>query len=129
MTPNKIIRYNPKLKHPARQLRQNSTFAEVLLWLNIKGKSYGYEFHRQVPVNEFIIDFYCPELQLAIEIDGNTNDYNFDKDEQRQEILERLGIRFVRFSDYEVKHKINDVLRALEFAISEIEREKKKNAD
>jgi very-short-patch-repair endonuclease len=121
MSTNKIIPYNPKLKNLARKLRINSTLSEVLLWQNIKGRSYGYEFHRQVPINEFIVDFYCHELQLAIEIDGNTHDYNFDVDDNRQRLLESLGISFVRFSDYEVKRNINDVLRALEFFIMEIE--------
>jgi len=124
MSTNKIIPYNPKLKNLARKLRTNSTLSEVLLWQNIKGKSYGYEFHRQVPINEFIVDFYCHELQLAIEIDGNTHDYNFEADENRQNRLESLGISFVRFCDYDVKRNINDVLRSLEFVIMEIEGEK-----
>ena len=124
MSTNKIIPCNPKLKNLARKLRTNSTLSEVLLWQNIKGKSYGYEFHRQVPINEFIVDFYCYELQLAIEIDGNTHDYNFEADENRQNRLESLGISFVRFCDYDVKRNINDVLRSLEFVIMEIEGEK-----
>jgi len=124
MSTNKIIPCNPKLKNLARKLRTNSTLSEVLLWQNIKGKSYGYEFHRQVPINEFIVDFYCHELQLAIEIDGNTHDYNFEADENRQNRLESLGISFVRFCDYDVKRNINDVLRSLEFVIMEIEGEK-----
>jgi len=125
MTPNKIIPYNPKLKNLARELRKNSTLAEVLMWQNIKGKCYGYEFHRQVPISDFIVDFYCHELRLAIEIDGNTHDYNFDYDELRQKQLESLGISFIRFSDRDVKRNINDVLRALEFVISEIEEKKR----
>ena len=121
MSTNKIIPCNPKLKNLARKLRTNSTLSEVLLWQNIKGKSYGYEFHRQVPINEYIVDFYCHELNLAIEIDGNTHDYNFDKDQARQKQLESLGINFIRFQDRDVKRNLNDVLRALEFVISEIE--------
>jgi very-short-patch-repair endonuclease len=124
MSKNKILPYNAKLKNLARRLRKNSTLAEVLLWQNIKGSGYGYEFHRQVPINEFIIDFYCHELQLAIEIDGYTHNYNFDNDEIRQKQLESLGITFVRFNDYDVKHNVNDVLRALEIVISEIEEKK-----
>ena len=124
MSKNNLIPYNPKLKNIARKLRTNCTLSEVLLWQNIKGKSYGYEFHRQVPIDEFIVDFYCHELQLAIEIDGNTHDYNFEADENRQNRLESLGISFVRFCDYDVKRNINDVLRSLEFVIMEIEGEK-----
>ena len=104
-------------------LRNNSTLAEVLFWNNIKGKNYGYEFHRQVPISDFIVDFFCHELNLAIEIDGNTHDYNYDHDEHRQKTLENLGIKFIRFSDHEVKRSMNDVLRALEFKIREIENE------
>ena len=124
MSQNKIIPYNPKLKSLARQLRKNSTLAEVLLWQNIKAKSYGYEFHRQVPIDEFIVDFYCHELHLAIEIDGNTHDYNYEKDVERQLKLEELGIYFLRFNDRDVKRNINDVLRALEIVILEIEEKK-----
>ncbi len=116
-----IIQYNPILKNLARQLRKNSTLAEVVLWQNIKGKSFGYEFHRQVPINEFIVDFYCHELGLAIEIDGSTHDYNFDYDDNRQKVLESFGISIVRFSDYDVKRNLNDVLRALGIKILEIE--------
>ena len=67
---NKIIPYNPKLKDLARKLRKESTLSETLLWKQIKNKSLGVEFHRQVPLDNFIVDFYCHELMLAIEIDG-----------------------------------------------------------
>jgi len=124
----KIIPYNPYLKTLARKLRNNSTLSEVLLWQNIKGKSYDYEFHRQVPIDDFIVDFYCHELKLAIEIDGSTHDYNYNHDESRQEKIESLGITFVRFSDIDVKRNINDVLRALEITILEIEKNREKEA-
>jgi len=103
-------------------LRSNSTLSEIIFWNNIKGKSYGYEFHRQVPIDNYIVDFFCHELNLAIEIDGNTHDYNFDNDEKRQLVLESLGIIVLRFSDIEVKKSINEVLRILESRISEIEK-------
>jgi len=118
---NKIIPYNPKLKALARELRNYSTFSEVLLWQNIKGKCYGYEFHRQVPIDEYIVDFYCHELSLAIEVDGSSHDYNFEKDDFRQKRLESLGVIFLRFSDIEVKKSMTDVLRVLEYKIAEIE--------
>jgi hypothetical protein len=66
-----IIRYNPKLKMRARQLRKRRTPSEALLLSKIRRKSLGYEFHRQVPIDEFIVDFYCHELKLAIEVDGH----------------------------------------------------------
>jgi very-short-patch-repair endonuclease len=121
MPQNKIHKYNPHLKALARQLRKNSTLAEVLLWMNIKGRVLGFEFHRQVPIDEYIIDFYCHELHLAIEVDGYTHDYNYENDELRQNRLESLGIRVVRFSDEDVKKHLNDVIQALQVVIIEIE--------
>ncbi len=121
MPKNRIHKYNPGLKVLARQLRQDSTLAEVILWLNLKKKTLSYEFHRQVPIDEYIVDFYCHELELAIEIDGYTHDYNYDKDDKRQKVLEGLGIRVVRITEEDVKKHLNDVIRILLAAIEEIE--------
>jgi len=126
MTHNKLIYYNPELKEKARHLRNESTFSEILLWLKIKGKVFGYEFHRQVPLDEYIVDFYCHELGLAIEIDGSSHDNKYDYDLKRQRRLESLGVRFIRFEDIDVKRNMNDVLRTLEFVISELEKEEGK---
>ncbi len=93
-----------------------------MFWIQIKNKAYGYQFHRQIPIDEFIVDFFCHELQLAIEIDGNTHDYNYDYDMKRQEKLENLGICVLRFSDIEIKKNMNDVLRVFEWTISELEK-------
>ena len=122
MKRNKLIYYNPSLKEKARRLRNESTFSEILLWLKIKGKTFGYEFHSQVPIYEFIVDFYCHELKLAIEIDGSSHDTKYEYDLRRQRRLEALGVRFIRFDDVDVKKRMNDVLRALEIVISEIEK-------
>ncbi len=121
MPTNNIIPYNRNLKKLARQLRKNSTLSEVLLWNNIKNKALGYEFHRQVPLDEFIVDFFCHELLLAIEIDGSTYDYNFDNDYFRQTILENYCILVIRFLDIDIKRSMNDVLRSIENVISNIE--------
>ena len=69
--PNKIIPYESHLKLLARQLRKNSTLSEVLLWNKIRNNTFGVEFHRQVPIRRYIVDFYCHEMMLVIEIDGN----------------------------------------------------------
>ena len=66
-----IIPYKPALKEIARGLRNHSTLGEVLLWKKLRNKQMlGYDFHRQKPLDQFIVDFYCHELNLAIEIDG-----------------------------------------------------------
>ena len=121
MKRNRLIYYNPELKQKARRLRNESTFSEILLWLKIKGKTFGYEFHRQVPIDEFIVDFYCHELHLAIEVDGSSHANKYEYDLKRQARLEALGVRIIRFEDIDVKRRMNDVLRALEIVISEIE--------
>ena len=117
---NKIIPYNPKLKEYAKQLRNNSTLSEVLLWQKIKNKALGVQFHRQVPIKEYIVDFYCHELMLAIEIDGDSHLYKYDYDQKRQGELELLGITFLRFSDFDVKQNMFSVALALEHVVFEM---------
>jgi very-short-patch-repair endonuclease len=71
--------------------------------MNIKNKALGYEFHRQVPFDKYIDDFFCHELNLAIEVDGYAHDYIFVKDVLRQLKLESLGTKVVRFIDLDTK--------------------------
>ncbi|ADV48440.1 protein of unknown function DUF559 [Cellulophaga algicola DSM 14237] len=111
---------NPKLKAYARQLRNNSTLAEVLLWQKIKRKALGVGFHRQVPINEFIVDFYCHEIQLAIEIDGSSHDTQYDYDYRRQNILETKGVECIRFEDIAIKKELFSVLLALESKVEQL---------
>ena len=117
---NKIIPYDPKLKEFAKQLRKNSTLSEVLLWQNIKNKALGVQFHRQVPLLDYIVDFYCHELMLAIEIDGDSHLYKYNYDKKRQGELENLGITFLRFSDFEVKQNMFSVALTLEQVVLEM---------
>ncbi|SIT83562.1 endonuclease domain-containing protein [Pontibacter indicus] len=120
MKKNTIIPYRENLKDKARELRKNSTLAEVLLWQEIKErKLMGFQFHRQVPMLDYIVDFYCHELRLAIEIDGDSHDYSFDYDVKRQSELERYWVKFLRFDDIEIKKNIQNVLRTLEHWITE----------
>lgn len=117
--PNKIIPYEPHLKLLARELRKNSTLSEVLLWNKIKSKVFGVEFHRQVPIRRYIIDFYCHELMLAIEIDGDSHIGKEVDDKIRQYELENDGVQFLRFSDLEIKKEMNKVLKEIEIWITE----------
>ena len=122
MSRRKIIPYNPKLKTLARDLRNNSTLSEILLWKKLKGKQMmGYDFHRQKPLDNYIVDYFCNELMLAIEIDGRSHHHKMLNDKKRQDKLEALGVRFLRFSDYEVKRNLDDVVRVVEAKIIEIE--------
>lgn len=76
---NTIIPYNPNLKDLARELRKNSTPAEIVFWKMVKGKAFGVEFHRQVPMLNYIVDFYCHEIGLTVELDGSIHDNAFLK--------------------------------------------------
>ena len=108
-----IIYYNPKLKERARQLRRNMTPSERKLWQHLKGKQMmGYDFDRQRPIDQFIVDFYCKALKLAIEIDGSVHDTAQAQtyDQERQSKLESPGIDFLRFRNQEIQHHIDKVL-------------------
>lgn len=113
----KIIKYEPRLKVLARKLRQNMTFSEVRLWNELKnGQMMCYDFDRQRPIGKYIVDFYCKDLLLVIEIDGLTHDDDVVhiKDKLRQQELESLGVQFVRFHALDVVNDIENVLRAIE---------------
>jgi very-short-patch-repair endonuclease len=113
MSRNKIIPYRKDLKQLARKLRKNSTIAEILLWSELKNKQIiGFQFHRQVPILDYIVDFYCHEIQLAIEIDGSTHDFIEVglNDESRQTRLEVEGVIFLRFDDLQVKQNMASVI-------------------
>ena len=91
------------------------TLSEVLLWNELKNKQIlGYDFDRQRPVGNYIVDFYCKELLLVIEIDGDTHIYRDEADEKRQKELEISGISFLRFDDIEVRKNMWNVLRVIE---------------
>lgn len=120
MARRKIIPYNPKLKQLARDLRNNSTKSEVILWIHLKGKQIkGYDFHRQKPIGNYIVDFFCNELMLAIEIDGGSHYGNEEKDQRRQQEIEKLGIHFLRFEDSEIFYSLDKVIKLIEKWIDE----------
>lgn len=121
---NKIIPYHPKLKEYAKYLRNNSTLCEVLLWKMLKNKSLGVEFHRQVPMLDFIVDFYCHELQLVIEIDGEYHLYQYIEDCERQEKIESYGVKFLRFTNDEIKYDMQNVILKIQHCIEGIKSDK-----
>lgn len=111
----KIIPYDPTLKEKARQLRNKSTVTEIMLWKRLKGKQMsGFDFHRQKPLSKYIVDFFCNELMLAIEIDGMSHSGQEKYDKKRQQELENLGIRFLRFESDDVFFNLGKVLDEIE---------------
>lgn len=95
-------------------LRNNMTLAEILLWNQLKQKRLlGYDFHRQKPIDEYVVDFFCLQLLLAIEIDGDSHEGKPEKDSQKQQDIEKFGIHFLRFPDSEVKQNLDGVLEVM----------------
>src|SRR3989339_977151 len=122
-----IIPYNPALKRKARDLRNKSTYAEIILCNYLKHKQLrGYDFHRQKPIDNYIVDFFCNELMLAIEIDGESHYGNEKRDERRQKKIESYGIEFLRFDDLDIVHKLDLVIKRIEKWIDEYETRKNK---
>lgn len=117
----KIIPYNPQLVALAKELRKNMTLGEVALWREINIKKLGVRFSRQIPIDNFIVDFYCKDLQLAIEVDGSIHfeEGQEEKDNLRQQKLEFLGVKVIRFSDWDVRNNLSWVIREIEKEIFE----------
>ncbi len=109
-----IIPATERAKRHARELRNHSTFAEIALWKHLKGKQMcGYDFHRQKPIFNYIVDFFAPDLMLVIEIDGSSHRGKERYDALRQHEIERLGIHFLRFSDSDVRFRTEEVLEGI----------------
>lgn len=119
-----IIPYNPHLKKLARKLRQTMTFSEVKMWNELKqGQMLEYDFDRQRPILNYIVDFYCKDLKLAIEVDGitHTEQAISAKDSTRQKELEEYGITFLRFDALLVINKVEAAVRQIREWIEEYE--------
>jgi very-short-patch-repair endonuclease len=108
-----MLPYNRKLKFRSRNLRNESTLCESLLWNKLKNRAIGFEFLRQKPIDNYILDFYCKELNLAVEIDGLIHEKQVEEDKFRQGQLEALGITFLRFSNNQIKNDLYNVVRRI----------------
>lgn len=109
------IPYNTELIHNSRDLRSEQTEYEELVWRNIlKNEKTGYKFNRQKPLLNYIVDFYCSELKLIIEIDGDSHNYQVDYDLKRTQDLEKYDLKILRFTNQEVKSNLNGVKIATE---------------
>lgn len=99
-------------KQTRKNLRNNMTKAEIILWSKLKGKQLGYKFRRQHGIGNYVVDFYCPKLKLIIEIDGDVHAYNSQiiKDKERQNYLESLGLKVLRYANNDIKNNISGVL-------------------
>ena len=112
-----IIPYTQLALTNAKRLRKNMTYSEVKLWMELRnGNMMGYDFDRQKPMLNYIVDFYCKDLMLAIEVDGVTHEdeHVSIKDPIRQEEIEAYGISFLRINALDVVHDMKNTLRTIE---------------
>ncbi|PKB80162.1 MAG: hypothetical protein BZY88_09575 [SAR202 cluster bacterium Io17-Chloro-G9] len=97
-----------------RSLRKASPRAERIVWSQLgKSQVLGNKFRRQYSVGPYVIDFYCPALSLAVEIDGDSHFQQDSNDNSRQDYIETFGIRFLRFTNEEIYSNLDGVLETI----------------
>ncbi|MEO8233142.1 MAG: endonuclease domain-containing protein [Ignavibacteriota bacterium] len=113
-------------KEKRRILRKNSTVAEKIVWTYIRKKQILNErFLRQFSVDYYALDFYCPRLHLAIEIDGDSHFVNqdaIDYDKERQNYIEKLGITFLRFTNKVVNQSNDEVIEIITQKVKKLQK-------
>jgi very-short-patch-repair endonuclease len=122
----RFLPYNTDHKEFSQMLRKNAILGEVLLWKELRTKKMkGYQFNRQKPLGNYIVDFYCKPLKLVIEIDGGSHHFEevMVKDVMRQAVLEEMGLHLVRFTEMDVRRNMMQVLISLETHIENLENE------
>ena len=117
----KFISYNKNLTQKARENRKNPTKAEKKIWYEVlRNKDFeNYKFIRQKPLDNFIVDFYCSELLLVIEIDGDSHSEQIDYDISRTKKLNQFGIKIIRYTNFEILRNIKGVYDDLKIRIRE----------
>jgi very-short-patch-repair endonuclease len=112
------IPYNPALKQRAKELRRAGNLSEALFWNAVKHKQFkGLDFDRQRIIGNYIVDFYCYELALVVEIDGSSHDDKQEYDLIRDQYLEALGLKVLHVQDTDVKANLEDVLKLISLSI------------
>lgn len=97
----------------ARYLRKSATDCERILWRELRNRNFGsYKFRRQHPIEQYVLDFYCPKVRLAVELDGSGHAYYFGRrrDQAREKFLLRKGILVLRFWNHQVYEELDCVL-------------------
>ena len=106
--------YNPKLKERARALRKAGNLSEVLFWNQVKNKQFkGLDFDRQKIIGNYIVDFYCANCHVVVEIDGSSHDDKQEYDAERDAFLESLGLRIIHIPVADVMNNMGAVIEML----------------
>jgi very-short-patch-repair endonuclease len=114
---------NKDLIKKARALRSSMTLAEILLWSELRSKKVdGYKFRRQQPIFDYITDFYCHDLNLIIEVDGEVHSLSEQakKDKSRDKILKINGYNILHLSNHEIETDLNTSIDKIKSFISTI---------
>ena len=113
---------NINQKDKRRSLRNNATPVEAELWRVLKGRQVGgYKFRRQQGIGPYILDFYCPELLLCVELDGGSHDFKYEYDEQRSAYLKEQGICVIRFSNDQIWTSVEGIVSEILRVANQIE--------
>jgi len=99
-----------RMLYRRRDLRQKTTTAEDVFWEEVRGNKLGYKFKRQFSIDNYVIDFYCPDFKLAIEIDGGIHKYRRTYDNYRSSILKAYGVFEIRFTNKEIEENLTKVI-------------------
>jgi Uncharacterized protein conserved in bacteria len=113
---------NRELVRRARVLRSNMTKAEIILWSRLRSKQInGYKFRRQQPLLDYIVDFYCVDLKLIIEVDGEIHflSEKTNYDSKRNNMLKANGYNIIHLSNFEIETEINSTINKIISYISE----------
>ena len=105
------------LRQRARDLRKNSTDAELHLWYHLRANRFGFKFKRQVPIGSFIVDFVCLEKRLIIELDGGKHMDNRTYDMKRTDWLMTHGFKVLRFWNNDVFQQTPSILEVIMTAL------------
>jgi very-short-patch-repair endonuclease len=114
---------NKDLVSNARVLRNNMTRAEIILWSRLREKKInGYKFRRQQPIFDYIVDFYCHELKLIIEVDGEIHSLpgKINYDSKRDKILKINGYHIIRLTNLEIQTELDSTINKIILYISKI---------
>ncbi len=106
-----------KLLERRKRLRKEITPEEYKLWFYLKGKNFNVKFRRQHGIGPYIVDFYCKEKNLILEIDGLQHLQNKNYDKERDEYLKTLGFKVLRFWNNEIDKNIEDVITRIKVEI------------
>ena len=107
------------LRYRARDQRNNPSPAERGLWQLLRQRPFSLKFRRQHPVPPYILDFYCPNLKLAIEVDGDGHEARREYDQARDQALQNAGITVLRVGNHEARFDPGSVLEYLEQVVRE----------